>query len=114
LDKEAPAVNISAAETRSTFQHDLYYCLPRWMIVFIVIALVPQLILFPPAGRSIWYIPGLVLIGLLEGAFGALIFVASQRWWNPQESRAVRISNYVAALMIVGVGSLFVMTAIYR
>jgi hypothetical protein len=36
------------------------------------------------------------------------------RWWNPKDSRVRRIRNYVVAIMAVGVGSLFAMTAIYR
>lgn len=114
MDQEAPAVNNSAAETQSSFQQDLCYYLPRWMGVFVVVTLVPQLMMFPPMVRGFWYLPGLVLMGLVEGAFGGLLFVGMQRWWNPRDSRVVRIKNYVAAIMVVGVGSLFAMTAIYR
>ena len=65
-------------------QQNLRYYLPRWMVV----------------------------IGLLEGAFGGLVFASLQRWWNPRDSRVMRIKNYVAAIMIVGIGSLVMMTAI--
>ena len=64
----------------------------------VAITLVPQLIMFPPAGRDIWYVSSLVLIGLGEGAFGGFLFVGLQRWWNPRNSRVIRIRNYVAAL----------------
>ena len=52
--------------------------------------------------------------GLIEGAFGGLVFISLQRWWNPRDTRVRRIGNYVAALVIVGIGSLWGMTAIYR
>jgi len=84
------------------------------MVVFVVIALIQELTTFPPTGWGLWTIPGLILIGLLEGAFGGLVFVGLQRWWNPGDSRPRRIRNYLFAGIIVGVGSLLAMTAIYR
>jgi hypothetical protein len=84
------------------------------MVVFVVIAVIQELTTFPPTGWGLWTIPGLILIGLLEGAFGGLVFVGLQRWWNPGDRRSGRIRNYVFAIMAVGVGSLFMMTAIYR
>jgi hypothetical protein len=104
----------SIAETRKPLQEDLRYYLPRWIAVFVVITLTQELVMSPSKPQGLWTIPSLVLIGLLEGAIGGLLFVGLQRWWNPRDSRVVRIRNYVAALMIVGVGSLFAMTAIYR
>jgi hypothetical protein len=106
-------MNTAVAETQKPFRQDLRYTLPRWMAILVVITLIPQLIMFPPAGRGLWYIPGLVLMGLVEGAFGGLLFVCMQRWWNPRDSRVVRIRNSVAAWIIVAVISLWVMTAIY-
>jgi xanthine/uracil permease len=106
-------MNAAAAQTPKPIQQDRRYDLPRWMLVFVVITLIPQAIMFPPAERGLWYIPSLVLIGLLEGAFGCLLFVGLQHWWNPRESRVARIRNYVAATIVIGVGSLFAMTAIY-
>jgi H+/Cl- antiporter ClcA len=84
------------------------------MAVFVVIALIQELTTLPPTGWGLWTIPGLIVIGLLEGAFGGLVFVGLQRWWNPDDSRPRRIRNYLLATIIVGVGSLFAMTAIYR
>ena len=107
-------MNTAVAQSPKPIDQDLRYWLPRWMAAFVVITLVPQLIMSPPAGRGFWYIPNLVLIGLLEGAFGGLVFVGLQRWWNPGDSRARRIRNYLFAGIIVGVGSLLAMTAIYR
>jgi hypothetical protein len=66
------------------------------------------------AGRGFWYIPNLVLIGLIEGAFGGLVFVGLQRWLNPKDSRVARIRNSVLAWILVAVGGLWMMTAIYR
>jgi hypothetical protein len=106
-------MNTAIAETRKPIQQEIRYYLPRWMAILVVITLVPQLIMFPPAGRGFWYIPGLVLMGLVEGALGGLLFVCMQRWWNPRDSRVVRIRNSVAAWIIVAVGSLWVMTAIF-
>jgi hypothetical protein len=68
--------------------------------------------MFPPTGRGLWYIPGLVLAGLLDGTFAGLVFVGLQRLWNPNDRRVVRLRNYVAAVMMVGVGGLLAMTAI--
>jgi hypothetical protein len=101
-------MNTAVAQTQKPFQQDLRYYLPRWMIIFVVITLIPDLMMFPPTGRGIWYIPGLVLIGLLEGAAGGLLFVGMQHWWNPRDSRVVRIRNRMAAMIIVAVGSLWV------
>lgn len=106
-------MNAAVARTRKPIQQDLRHALPRWMAILVVITLIPQLIMFPPAGRGFWYIPNLVLIGLIEGAFGGLVFVGLQRWWNRGDSRPRRIRNYLFAGIIVGVGSLFAMTAIY-
>jgi hypothetical protein len=106
-------MNTAIAETQKPFRQDLRYYLPRWMGVLVVITLIPQLILFPPAGRGFWYIPGLVLMGLVEGAFGGFLFVGMQRWWNPKDSRVVRLRNSVVAWIIVGVGNLWAMTTIF-
>jgi hypothetical protein len=84
------------------------------MVVFLAVTLIQELTVLPRSGHGLWYIPSLVLIGLLEGGFGGLVFVGLQRWWNPLDRRVVRIRNYVTALMVVGAGSLFAMTAIYR
>ena len=107
-------MNTAVAQTRRPMQQDLRHYLPRWMVVFVVITLVPQLIMFPPTGHGLWYIPSLVLIGLIEGAFGGLVFVGLQRCWNPKDIRPRRLRNYSFAGIIVGVGSLWAMTAIYR
>jgi hypothetical protein len=48
------------------------------------------------------------VIGLVEGAFGGLVFVGLQRLWNPKNSRVARLRNGVAAWIIAGVGSLWV------
>ena len=106
-------MNVIVAETRKSIQQDLRYTLPRWTVVFVAITLIPQLMMFPQTGRGLWYVASLVLVGLCEGAIGGLVFVLMQRWWNPKDSRVIRIRNYVAALMIVGIGSLCAMTAIY-
>jgi H+/Cl- antiporter ClcA len=84
------------------------------MAVFVVIALIQELPTLPPTGWGLWTISGLIVIGLVEGAFGGLVFVGLQRWWNPGDSRPRRIRSYLLAGIIVGVGSLFAMTAIYR
>ena len=107
-------MNTAVTGTRKPFQEDLRYTLPRWMVVFVVIALIQELTTFPPTGWGLWTIPGLILIGLLEGAFGGLVFVGLQRWWNPKDIRPRRIRNYLFASIIVGVGSLWAMTAMYR
>jgi xanthine/uracil permease len=106
-------VNTAVVQTPKPLQQDLRYYLPRWMAAFVVIALIEQLAMFPPAGRGFWYIPNLVFFGLIEGAFGGLAFVGLQRWWNPKDSRPRRIRNTLFASIIVGVGSLWAMTAIY-
>jgi hypothetical protein len=41
-DKEAHAMNAAVAETQKPIQQELRYHLPRWMVVFVVIALIPQ------------------------------------------------------------------------
>jgi hypothetical protein len=105
-------MNTAVAETRKPIQQDLRHALPRWMLVLVVITLIPQLIMFPPAGRGFWYIPGLVLMGLVDGAFGGVLFVVMQRWWNPNDSRVARLRNSVVAWIIVAVGSLWVNFAI--
>jgi hypothetical protein len=106
-------MNTAVAQTLKPIRQDLRYYLPRWMAAFVVITLIEQLAMFPPAGRGFWYIPTLVFFGLVEGAFGGFVFVCLQRWWNPKDTRVVRIRNYVAAGIIVGVGSLWAMTALY-
>jgi hypothetical protein len=106
-------MNVAVAQTPKPTQQDLRYTLPPWMAAFVVFTLVPQLTMLPPAGRGFWYMPGLVLMGLVEGAFGGLVFVCLQRWRNPKDGRTTRIRNYLFAGIIVGVGSLLVMTAIY-
>ena len=106
-------MNTVVAQARKPFHHDLRYALPRWMAGFVVITLIEQLAMFPPAGRGFWYIPNLVFFGLIEGAFGGLAFAGLQRL-NPKDSRPGRIRNYLFASMIVGVGSLLAMTTIYR
>jgi heme/copper-type cytochrome/quinol oxidase subunit 4 len=105
-------MNTAVAETRKPIQQDLRHALPRWMLVLVVITLIPQLIMFPPAGRGFWYIPGLVLMGLVDGAFGGVLFVVMQRRWNPNDSRVARLRNSVVAWIIVAVGSLWVNFAI--
>jgi xanthine/uracil permease len=105
-------MNAAVAQTPKALQKDLRYYLPRWMAAFLVVTLIEQLAMFPSTGRSLWYIPSLVLAGLFEGTFAGLVFIGLQRVWNPADRRVVRIRNYVAAVMIVGVGSLLVMTAI--
>ena len=105
-------MNAAVDQGPKRIKQELRYQLPRWMVVLVVITLIPQLIMFPPAGRGLWYIPNLVLVGLIEGAFGGLVFVGLQRW-NPKDSRPRRIRNYLFAGIIVGVGGLFAMTAIY-
>jgi heme/copper-type cytochrome/quinol oxidase subunit 4 len=107
-------MNTAVAQTRKPIQQELRYYVPRWMLVLLVITLVPQLIMFPPAGRGFWYMPGLVLMVLVAGAFGGLLFVSMQRWSNPKNSRVVRLRNSVVAWILVAVGSLWVMTAISR
>jgi H+/Cl- antiporter ClcA len=102
-----------AAQTRKPIQQDLRYQLPRWMVVFVVIALTQELTTIPPTGWGLWTMPALIVIGLVEGAFGGLVFVGLQRWWNPGDRRSGRIRNYLFASIIVGVGSLWAMTAIY-
>jgi xanthine/uracil permease len=106
-------VNTAVVQSPRPIKQDLRYYLPRWIAAFVVITLIEQLAMFPPTGRGLWYIPNFVLAGILEGAFGGLVFVCLQRWWNPNDSRVVRIRNYVAAGIIVGVGSLWLMTVIY-
>jgi H+/Cl- antiporter ClcA len=107
-------VNATITQTRKPFRQDLRYTLPGWMVVFVVIALVQELTATRPTGWGLWTIPGLIVIGLLQGAFGGLVFVGLQRWWNPGDSRPSRLRNYLLVGIIVGVGSLFAMTAIYR
>jgi H+/Cl- antiporter ClcA len=107
-------VNATIPQPRQPFRRDLRNYLPRWMVVFVVIAVVQELTTLPSTGWGLWTVPGLILIGLLEGAFGGLVFVGLQRWWNPGDSRPRRIRNYLFAGIIVGVGSLLAMTAIYR
>lgn len=106
-------MNTAVVQSPRPIKQNLRYLLPRWIAAFVVITLIEQLAMFPPAGRGFWYIANLVFFGLIEGAFGGFVFVCLQRWWNPKDSRVVRIRNYVAAGIIVGVGSLWVMTAIY-
>src|ERR1700733_5102451 len=55
---------------------------------------------------------GLGSHGPRGGAVGGLLFVGMQHWWNPRDSRVVRIRNSVVAWIIVGVGSLWVNFAI--
>ena len=107
-------MNATVSEASKPLQQDLRYALPRWMAAFVVITLIEQLAMFPPTGRGLWYVPSLVVIGLVEGAFAGLVFVCLQRWWNPRDSRVMRLRNYVAAGIVVAVGSLWAMTAIYR
>lgn len=105
-------MNAAAVQSRKPVQQDLRYYLPRWMLVFVVITVIQELAISPsePPGR--WTVPNLVLIGLLEGTVGGLVFVGLQRRWNPKNSRVVRIRNSVAACIIVAVGSLWVNSAI--
>ena len=107
-------MNTAVAQSSRPIKQDLRYYLPRWMVVFVVIALIQELTTFPPTGWGLWTLPGLILIGLLEGAFGGLVFVGLQRWWNPGDSRARRIRNYFFSTILVGVGSLWAIAAIYR
>jgi xanthine/uracil permease len=106
-------VNTPVVQSTRPIKQDLRYYLPRWIAAFVIITLIEQLAMFPPTGRGLWYIPNLVLAGILEGAFGGLAFVGLQRWWNPRDSRPRRIRNYLFASIIVGVGSLWATTAIH-
>ena len=106
-------MNTAVVQSRKPFRQDLRFYVPRWMAVVVVITLIQQLTTATANEQSFWSIPGLVLIGLLEGAFGAAVFVGLQRWWNPKNSRVVRLRNSVLAWILVAVGSLWVMTAIY-
>jgi hypothetical protein len=63
-------VNAAVAQTPKPLQQDLRYYLPRWMAVFVAITLIPQLLMFSPGGRGVWYIPSLVVIGLWKGRSG--------------------------------------------
>ena len=107
-------MNVAVAQRPKPIQEDLRYHLPRWMVVVAAIVLIQELTAFSSTGRGVWTLSDSVLIGLLEGAFGALVFVGLQRRWNPKDSRVRRIRNYVFAIMAVGVGSLFMMTTVYR
>jgi xanthine/uracil permease len=106
-------VNTAVVQSPRPIKQDLRYYLPRWIAALVVITLIEQLAMFPPTGRGLWYIPSLVLAGVLDGTFGGLVFVGLQRWWNPKDSRPRRIRNYLLASSIVGVGSLWVMTVIF-
>jgi len=106
-------MNAAVGESRKPVQQDAGYYLPRWIAVFVAITLIPQGIMVPPTVKDIWYTPSLIFIGICEGTLGGLLFVGLQRWWNPRDSRVVRIRNYVAAGTSVGVGSLLATTAIY-
>jgi hypothetical protein len=106
-------MNTPLTEGPKPIQQDLRHTLPRWMAVFVVITLIQELTTLPPTGWGLWTMPRLVLIGLLEGAVGGLVFVGMQRWWNPKDNRPRRIRNYLFATIIVGVSGLWVMTAIY-
>jgi xanthine/uracil permease len=108
------AMSTAFTQARKLFQQDLRYYLPRWIAALVVVTLIEQLAVFPPTGRGLWYIPSLVLAGVLDGTFGGLVFVGLQRMWNPSDRRVVRLRNYFAAVMIVGVGSLLVAVAINR
>ena len=107
-------MNTAVVQSPRPIKQDLRYYLPRWIAALVVITFIEQLAMFPPTGRGLWYIPSLVLAGVLDGTFGGLVFVGLQRLWNPSDRRVVRLRNYVAAVMIVGVGSLLVMMAINR
>lgn len=61
----------AVVQIRKSFRQDLRYYLPRWMAVLVAMTLIPDLILYPRAGRRIWYIAGLILIALVEGTCGA-------------------------------------------
>jgi H+/Cl- antiporter ClcA len=106
-------MHLAVVQISKPIRQDLRYYLPRWMVAFVVITLIQELTTIRPTGWGLWTIPGLVLIGLIEGAFGGLVFVGLQRL-NPGDSRPRRIRNYLFAVIMVGVGSLFAMTAIYR
>jgi hypothetical protein len=45
------------------------------------------------------------IAGLLNGTFAGLVFVGLQRLWNPSDGRVVRLRNYFAAVMIVGLAA---------
>jgi xanthine/uracil permease len=107
-------MHAAVARSPKPITQDLRYHLPRWIAALVVITLIEQLAMFPPTGRGLWYIPSLVLAGVLDGTFGGLVFVGLQRLWNPKDSRVVRLRNYFASVMIVGVGSLLVAVAINR
>lgn len=105
-------MNTAVVQSRKPFSQDLRYYVPRWMAVLVAMTLIPDLMMYPPTGRGIWYIPGLILIGLVEGAVGAFIFVGLQRWSNPKDNRVARLRNSVVAWILVAVGSLWAMTVI--
>ena len=107
-------MNAAVVQSAKRSKQDLRYYLPRWIAALVVITLIEQMAMFPPTGRGLWYIPSLVLAGVLDGTFGGLVFVGLQRLWNPRDSRVVRLRNYFAAVMIVGIGSLLVTIAINR
>ena len=48
-------MHTALAETRAPIQKALRYYLPRWMAALVVITLIEQLAMFPPAGRGFWY-----------------------------------------------------------
>ncbi|HEY6619132.1 MAG TPA: hypothetical protein VIY68_06295 [Steroidobacteraceae bacterium] len=107
-------MNASVTQTRKPFRQELRYYLPRWMAVVLAITLVQDFTTATLTEQSFWSLPGLVLIGLLEGAFGGLVFVGLQRWLNPNDSRPRRLRNYLVAIMVVGIGSWLTIAAIYR
>jgi hypothetical protein len=107
-------MNAAVTQRPKPIRQDLRYYVPRWMVFFLAITLIQELTTLPPIGHGLWSIPNLILIGLSEGAFGGLLFVGLERWWNPRDCRAIRIRNCLLAVMAVGVGSLIAMTAIYR
>jgi hypothetical protein len=65
-----------------------------------------------PTNPQPWSFLTSVASGLVDGAAGGSIFVVLQRWWNPKDTRVMRLRNYLIAIMFVGVASLFAMTAI--
>ncbi len=106
-------MNRAVAETRKAVQQNLGYHVPRWIVVFLALTFIQELTT-TQTGHSLWHIPSVLLVGLLEGAFGGLVFVGLQRWLNPRDSGAKRIRNYFVAIMAVGVGSLCLMTMSFR
>lgn len=53
-------MNTAVVQSPRPIKQNLRYLLPRWIAAFVVITLIEQLAMFPPAGRGFWYIANLV------------------------------------------------------